>query len=73
MALHDELVSARDQIEVVGVDKLLDDVGAEEVAGAARRETPALDVYGILESSAGTLQPAEACARISEPQLTVRI
>lgn len=46
VTLHDELMCSRDQVEVVGVDKLLDDVGAKEVARSSRREAPAFDVYG---------------------------
>jgi hypothetical protein len=50
---HDELVCARDQVEVVGVHELLDDVGAEEEAGAAGREAPTFDVCEMgLEESA---------------------
>lgn len=45
MTFHDELVRARDQVEVVGVHELLDDVGAEEEAGAAGREAPAFDIW----------------------------
>lgn len=53
VTFHDELVRARDQVEVVGVHELLDDVGAEEEAGAAGREAPTFDVCEMgLEESA---------------------
>ena len=45
VTFHNELVRARNQVKVVGVHELLDDVGAEEEAGAAGRETPAFDIW----------------------------
>ena len=45
--LHDELVRARDELEAVRVVKLLRDVVAKGVAGATRRDTPALAVVRI--------------------------
>lgn len=41
VALHDELVRATDQLNVVRQVEFLHDVTAEEVAGAARTDTPA--------------------------------
>ena len=46
-AFHDELVGARDQREVVLVVEALHDVGAEEEAGAARREAPSVDFVRV--------------------------
>lgn len=45
VALHDELVRARDEVEIVRVHKLPDDVAAEQEAGPARRQSPSFDVY----------------------------
>lgn len=44
VALHGELVRARDEVERVVVCEGLRDVAAEEEAGAARGEAPACDV-----------------------------
>lgn len=44
VALHGELVRARDEVERVVVREGFGDVAAEEEAGAARGETPACDV-----------------------------
>jgi len=57
VALHDELVRARDQVEVVGVHELLGDVGAEQVAGPSRRQAPALDVCERGEEREAKSQP----------------
>ena len=46
-ALHDELVRARHEREVVVVVEALHDVGAEEEAGAARGEAPAVDLVRV--------------------------
>ena len=47
VALHDKLVCARDEFDGVGRVELCDDVAAEEVAGAARREPPPVNVLRI--------------------------
>lgn len=44
VALHGELVRARDEVECVVVCEGFGDVAAEEEAGAARGEAPACDV-----------------------------
>lgn len=44
VALHGELVRARDEVERVVVREGFGDVAAEEEAGAARGEAPACDV-----------------------------
>lgn len=44
VALHGELVRARDEVECVVVREGFGDVATEEEAGAARGETPACDV-----------------------------
>lgn len=46
-ALHDELMGARNQTEVVPVVEMLDNVGAEEEARAAGREAPAVDIVWV--------------------------
>ena len=42
--LHRELVRARDELKMVRVKELVGDVGPEDVARAARRDAPSLDV-----------------------------
>lgn len=47
VALHDELVGARDHGQVVPVVELADDAGAEEEAGTARGEAPTFDIIWV--------------------------
>ena len=47
VALHDELVRTRDQVEAVGVVELLAYVLPESVSGAARRDAPAAAVVRV--------------------------
>jgi hypothetical protein len=44
---RDQLVRARDQVDVVGGIELRDHVAAEQVPGASRREAPAVNVLRI--------------------------
>ena len=47
VALHDELVRAHDELEVVRRQELLRDVRAEGVARAARRDAPPAALVGV--------------------------
>jgi hypothetical protein len=47
VALHDQLVRAGDQVDVVDLVELGHHISAEEVASAAGRQAPALDVLGV--------------------------
>ena len=47
VALHDELVGATNEVDVVGVVELSDHVAAEQVAGAARTHAPADDLLRV--------------------------
>eukprot|EP00955_Chlamydomonas_euryale_P017729 189382-Chlamydomonas_euryale.AAC.5 len=44
VAVHHQLVCAADEVDLVGLVELRHDLAAEQVAGAARRQAPALDV-----------------------------
>ena len=46
-SLHDQLVGARDHVDVVGVVELLHDVRAKKETSPPGRQAPALDILGI--------------------------
>ncbi|EJK55842.1 hypothetical protein THAOC_24375, partial [Thalassiosira oceanica] len=48
--LHDELVGAGDEVEVVPLVEHADDVAAEEVAGAAGAQAPPVDLLGRVDT-----------------------
>lgn len=46
-AVHDELMSPSDELQVIDMVELSGDLGAEQPAGTSRADSPSVDVLGI--------------------------
>jgi hypothetical protein len=82
VALHHQLMGARDHVDVVRVVELLDNVAAEQETSAARTQTPAFDILRVgpqeialereAERDVSKQQQNNSCHAIEQkPRLTI--